>query len=40
MIRDHRGETMNNSVNINNINELLRVLCLPGCGVVVFLDIT
>jgi len=29
IIRDHKGKIMNYSVNINNINKLFRVLCLP-----------
>ena len=27
MIRDHRGEILGNSININKINKLLGVLC-------------
>jgi hypothetical protein len=34
-MRDHREEIIRSSSNINKINKLLCVLCLPASGVVV-----
>jgi len=31
---------MNNGVNLNKINKLIRLFCLPASGVVVILDTT
>jgi hypothetical protein len=40
MIRDHRGEILKSSININKINKILGVLCLPAEGAVVIFETT
>jgi hypothetical protein len=38
-MRDHREKIMRNSININKINKLLCVLCLPGSDGWLFLTL-